>query len=187
MRCDADCQVDLCARRKSELEIRYSNIFSPKVNGSSFLLDFCHVTIEPKRDCSKEVRTMGLYDRDWGTYGKGMSWYAHYMQAFNETMKDGKSSGSGISSSNRLPTRREIKQMTPEELRKLNESLDKCLAEVSVCLVIAIIVLVILYSIWWRNTEIWTQSQIGTESFFAPKISPINIPITSRKHCFSAF
>lgn len=90
---------------------------------------------------------MGLYDRDWGTYGKGMSGYAHYMQAFNETMKDGKSSGSGISSSNRLPTRREIKQMTPEELRKLNESLDKCLAEVSVCLVIAIIVLVILYSI----------------------------------------
>lgn len=90
---------------------------------------------------------MGLYDRNWGTYGKGTSGYAHYIQAFNETMKDGKSSGSRSSGSNRLPTRREMQQMTPEELHRHSDSLDKCLAEAIVYLVIVTIALVILYSV----------------------------------------
>ena len=74
---------------------------------------------------------------DYGYFGKGEEGYAHYKQTFDSTMKGNRSSGSyHSSSSGRLPTRKEIEQMTPEERKKLNENLDKSLEQSGLLLMI---------------------------------------------------
>ena len=81
---------------------------------------------------------------DYGYFGSGTEGYVHYKQAFDSTMKGTGQSKNCDPRSGRLPTRREIEQMTPEERRKLNEDLDKSLDQVGLYLMIVIPLVVFL-------------------------------------------
>lgn len=83
---------------------------------------------------------------DYGYFGKGDEGYAHYTQTFNSTMQGSRSGSSSSSSSGRMPTRKEIEQMTPEERQKLNDNLDESLRKSGIYLAIAVVVLFFIFA-----------------------------------------
>ena len=81
---------------------------------------------------------------DYGYFGSGTEGYVHYKQTFDSTMQSSTSDGSRSSGSGRLPTRKEIERMSPEERQRLDEDLDKSLAQAGLYLMIVIPLVVFL-------------------------------------------